>query len=70
MIAWGDLSSRHWVVFDLGGTTIYDRGEVPTAFTDALREAGIALDPKELTAPRGASKYEAFATSWHDKLSR
>lgn len=48
------------VVFDLGGTTIHDRGEVPAAFTDALREAGIALDPKELTALRGASKYEAL----------
>lgn len=48
------------VVFDLGGTTIYDRGEVPAAFTDALGEAGIALDPKELTALRGASKYEAL----------
>jgi beta-phosphoglucomutase-like phosphatase (HAD superfamily) len=48
------------VVFDLGGTTVYDRGEVPTAFTDTLREVGIVLDPKELTTLRGASKYEAL----------
>jgi len=48
------------VVFDLGGTTIHDRGEVPAAFTDALHEAGIALDPKELAEMRGASKYEAL----------
>ena len=48
------------VVFDLGGTTVYDRGEVPTAFTDTLREVGIVLDPQELTTLRGASKYEAL----------
>jgi phosphonatase-like hydrolase len=48
------------VVFDLGGTTIHDRGEVPAAFTGALHEAGIVLDPQELTALRGASKYQAL----------
>jgi phosphonatase-like hydrolase len=48
------------VIFDLGGTTIQDRGEVPAAFTGALREAGIVLDLQELTALRGASKYEAL----------
>jgi phosphonatase-like hydrolase len=47
-------------VFDLGGTTIYDRGEVPAAFTTTVREAGIAFDPEELTALRGASKYEVL----------
>ncbi|MGH7499233.1 MAG: HAD family hydrolase, partial [Gemmatimonadales bacterium] len=46
------------VVFDLGGTTVHDRGEVPAAFSDALREAGVAFDPAELAAWRGASKYE------------
>ncbi|MEO7987520.1 MAG: HAD family hydrolase [Gemmatimonadales bacterium] len=46
------------VVVDLGGTTIHDRGEVPAAFSDALREAEIVFDPAELTAWRGASKYE------------
>ncbi|HTK42172.1 MAG TPA: HAD-IA family hydrolase [Gemmatimonadales bacterium] len=30
------------------------------AFTDALREVGIVLDPQELTTLRGASKYEAL----------
>lgn len=48
------------VVFDLGGTTVHDRGEVPAAFTAAVHEAGIAFDPAELTALRGASKYEAL----------
>jgi phosphonatase-like hydrolase len=48
------------VVFDLGGTTVYDRGEVPAAFSGALRDAGLVLDPDELTALRGASKHEAL----------
>jgi phosphonatase-like hydrolase len=48
------------VVFDLGGTTVYDRGEVPAAFSEALGEAGIPFDPAELKAWRGASKYEVL----------
>jgi phosphonatase-like hydrolase len=48
------------VVFDLGGTTIYDRGEVPAAFEEALRGAGIALDHADLVAMRGGSKYYAL----------
>lgn len=47
-------------MFDLGGTTVHDRGEVPAAFTAAVQEAGIAFDPGELSALRGASKYEAL----------
>ena len=46
------------VVCDLAGTTIYDRGEVPAAFEQALREAGLGFDPAEVSAWRGASKRE------------
>jgi phosphonatase-like hydrolase len=46
------------VVCDLAGTTIYDRGEVPAAFEAALREAGLAFDPAEVSGWRGASKRE------------
>jgi phosphonatase-like hydrolase len=49
------------VVCDLAGTTIYDRGEVPAAFADALREAAVAFDPGEITSWRGASKREVIA---------
>ena len=48
------------VAFDLGGTLVRDRGEVPAAFTAAVREAGLAFDPAELPALRGASKYEVL----------
>jgi len=48
------------VVCDLAGTTIYDRGEVPSAFEQALREAGLAFDGAELSAWRGASKREVL----------
>ena len=46
------------IVCDLAGTTIYDRGEVPVAFEQALRQAGLAYDAAELRAWRGASKRE------------
>jgi phosphonatase-like hydrolase len=48
------------VIFDLAGTTVEDRGQVPTAFADALAEAGIALTPEEITRVRGASKRQAI----------
>ena len=48
------------VAFDLAGTTVHDRGEVPSAFGDALREAGVAFDPAEVSAWRGASKREVL----------
>ena len=48
------------VACDLAGTTVHDRGEVPGAFGDALREAGVSFDPAEVTAWRGASKREVL----------
>lgn len=48
------------LVADLAGTTVYDRGEVPAAFADALREAAVPFDPAEITAWRGASKREVL----------
>ena len=49
------------VVFDLGGTTIRDRGEVPQAFAEALASAGIEVASQEMSAVRGASKRDALA---------
>ena len=49
-----------WSSRDLAGTTVYDRGEVPAAFADALREAAVPFDPAEITAWRGASKREVL----------
>lgn len=47
------------VVFDMAGTTVEDRGEVPAAFTAALAEIGIAVTAEQLVAVRGASKRQA-----------
>src|SRR5882724_2326668 len=47
------------VIFDMAGTTVEDRGEVPAAFTAALAAEGIAVTPEQLTAVRGASKRQA-----------
>lgn len=48
------------VVFDLGGTTIEDGGQVPEAFTTVLRHHGIEVTAGEVHAVRGASKREAI----------
>jgi phosphonatase-like hydrolase len=47
------------VVFDMAGTTVEDRGEVPAAFTAALAEHGIDVTPEQVNAVRGASKRQA-----------
>lgn len=49
------------VVFDLAGTTVDDRGQVPAAFAAALRAHGVAATAADVEAIRGASKREAFA---------
>ena len=49
------------VVFDLAGTTVEDRGEVPAAYAAALARHGIVPTPEEIHAVRGSSKREAIA---------
>jgi phosphonatase-like hydrolase len=48
------------VVFDLGGTTVRDNGDVPAAFVHALVAAGLQVDASEIDAWRGASKREVI----------
>jgi phosphonatase-like hydrolase len=48
------------VIFDLAGTTIEDRGEVPEAFTTVLAAHGIKLTDEALRAVRGSSKREVI----------
>jgi phosphonatase-like hydrolase len=50
------------VVFDLAGTTVEDRGQVPEAFMAALAAHGLAVTREELDAVRGSSKREAIAS--------
>ena len=49
------------VVFDIGGTTMVDNGQVPRAFEEVVRRHGIAMTPDEVAQWRGASKREAVA---------
>lgn len=44
------------VVFDIAGTTVEDRGQVPAAFSAAFEQHGIAVTPDQLSAVRGSSK--------------
>ena len=47
------------VVFDMAGTTVEDRGQVPAAFITALAEYGIGVTPEQVKHVRGASKRQA-----------
>jgi phosphonatase-like hydrolase len=48
------------VVFDMAGTTVEDRGEVPAAFEAALAQHGVAVSVEQVNAVRGASKRQAI----------
>lgn len=48
------------VIFDMAGTTVEDRGQVPAAFAAALAEAGVTLTADQITRVRGASKRQAI----------
>jgi phosphonatase-like hydrolase len=47
-------------IFDLGGTTIRDSGQVPEAFIATLQAAGFEVSSEELQQARGASKREVI----------
>ncbi len=48
------------VIFDMAGTTVEDRGQVPAAFAAALAAHGVALSADEIMRVRGASKRQAI----------
>jgi phosphoglycolate phosphatase-like HAD superfamily hydrolase len=48
------------VIFDLAGTMVEDRGEVPAAFGAALAAQGLSVTPEQLAGLRGTSKREAL----------
>lgn len=54
------------VIFDLAGTTVEDRGQVPAAFAAALAEAGVALTAEQIMRVRGAAKRQAIRALLHD----
>jgi phosphonatase-like hydrolase len=48
------------VIFDMAGTTVEDRGQVPAAFAAALAAHDIALSGDDIMRVRGASKRQAI----------
>ena len=48
------------VIFDMAGTTVEDRGQVPSAFASTLAANGVVVSPEEVTRVRGASKRQAI----------
>ena len=55
-----DVTELELVIFDLAGTTVEDRGEVPAAFTAALAEHGVVVTREQINGVRGASKRQAI----------
>ena len=53
------LHELELVIFDLAGTTVEDRGQVPGAFTAALAEHGIEVTAEQVKGVRGLSKRQA-----------
>jgi phosphonatase-like hydrolase len=67
------MHSVELVIFDLAGTTVEDRGEVPAAFTGALAEHGIGVSAEQLKSVRGGSKRDAilqFIPPGPERMSR
>lgn len=58
------------VIFDMAGTTIEDKGQVPTAFKEVLQTNGFAVTDDEVHAVRGASKREAIRLLIDQRLER
>ena len=48
------------VIFDMAGTTVEDRGQVPTAFAEALAANNITITADEIARVRGTSKRQAI----------
>jgi len=48
------------VIFDMAGTTIEDRGQVPAAFAETLAANNITITADEIARVRGASKRQAI----------
>jgi phosphonatase-like hydrolase len=63
------------VIFDMAGTTVEDRGQVPAAFSATLAANGLTITADEIMRVRGASKRQAIRTllegseACHDKAS-
>ena len=48
------------VIFDMAGTTVEDRGQVPTAFAETLAANDITITADDIARVRGASKRQAI----------
>jgi phosphonatase-like hydrolase len=67
------VSAPALVVFDLSGTTVEDRGQVPAAFASAFARIGRRLTAEDLRAVRGTTKREAvlrLLSGEHDPVAR
>ena len=50
------------VIFDMAGTTVEDRGQVPAAFAETLAANNITITADDIARVRGASKRQAISS--------
>jgi len=54
------MTTVQLVIFDMAGTTIEDRGQVPAAFAETLAANGVTITADDIMRVRGASKRQAI----------
>jgi phosphonatase-like hydrolase len=58
------------VVFDMAGTTLFDKGEVEDCFMEACERTGLEMSRERINAMMGWSKIVVFQTFWKEKLGK
>jgi phosphonatase-like hydrolase len=56
------------VVFDMAGTSLFDKGEVEDCFMEACERTGLEVSRERINAMMGWSKIVVFQTFWKEKL--
>jgi phosphoglycolate phosphatase len=54
------MTTVELVIFDMAGTTVEDRGQVPAAFAATLAANGVTITADDIMRVRGASKRQAI----------
>ncbi|WP_341225742.1 HAD family hydrolase [uncultured Arcticibacterium sp.] len=56
------------VVFDMAGTTVSDKREVETCFSEACKDTGLDVSDERILELQGYAKRDVFELLWKEKL--
>lgn len=62
------MTPIHLVVFDMAGTTIQDKKEVETCFSQACKLTNLEVSDEKILALQGYSKIQVFNLLWSERL--